>query len=237
MITESKDDEIYIGKQAGAEILKEIKNAERSVKVVSPYLSPDYVKELVSLHKKGRAITLVTADNIEENSRYSDFRVSDLVEKKEIFDEGLSKERKNGMLYSFLGTIISLMATFFSFLLPLLLYPSVILLLGSLMFSYYYYSIQTSKLTYTPLFRIKVFDSRSGEKPFSTELIHSKIFIIDEKVCFLGSVNFTYSGFKTHYETAIKVKDLKAVKDISKEVEALYNSKELRSKPVEEWMR
>ena len=88
---------------------------------------------------------------------------------------------------------------------------------------------------YKPIFRIKVFDSASGKNPRSTELIHSKIFVIDEEIAFLGSVNFTYSGFKTHYETMIKVEDSKAVKDISQEVERLYNSKDLREKRVEEW--
>ncbi|MDO8459875.1 MAG: phospholipase D family protein [Nanoarchaeota archaeon] len=86
------------------------------------------------------------------------------------------------------------------------------------------------------MFRIKVFDSKSGKRPYSTELIHSKIYVIDEEVAFVGSANFTYSGFKTHYETMIKIKDKKAVHDISKEIEDLYNSKELRVKEIKEWL-
>jgi len=44
MRTTSNKSHIYIGKQAGLEIIKEIKNAKKSVKIVSPYTSPDYVK-------------------------------------------------------------------------------------------------------------------------------------------------------------------------------------------------
>ena len=61
-----------------------------------------------------------------------------------------------------------------------------------------------------------------------------KIFVIDEEIANLGSANFTYSGFKTHYETVIKVFDKNATIDISKEVEALYNSNDLRTKEFEE---
>ncbi len=64
--------------------------------------------------------------------------------------------------------------------------------------------------------------------------MHAKIFVIDDKIVFLGSANFTYSAFNTHYETVIKVEDQKAIKDIIKEVEELYNSKELASISINE---
>ena len=46
MITSSNRNHIYIGREAGKEIHEKIKNAKKSVKVVSPYLSPDYIKDL-----------------------------------------------------------------------------------------------------------------------------------------------------------------------------------------------
>jgi len=97
-------------------------------------------------------------------------------------------------------------------------------------------SISEYSIKLHPIFKIKVFDSASGKRPGSTELIHSKIFVIDEEVAFLGSVNYTYAGFKTHYETTIKVEDKNAVREISEEVDKLYNSGDLRGKSVEEWM-
>ena len=81
MDTFSSKNHIYIGREAGKEIHQAIKNAKKSVKIVSPYLSPDYLKDLVSLHKKGVKITLITCDKIEASS-YSDFKVSDLINKK-----------------------------------------------------------------------------------------------------------------------------------------------------------
>jgi phosphatidylserine/phosphatidylglycerophosphate/cardiolipin synthase-like enzyme len=234
MRTFSSKDSIYIGKNAGKEILGEIKNAKKSVKIVSPYTSPDYMKELISLHKKGVDVTLITCDNIETSS-YSDFNPSDLVKKEKIINPGAEKTKKSRLSYVIIPFGIFLMTLFFYFLslFPLLLILTGIFLITGFILVISYFFIETYSYKYDPLFRIKVFDSHSGKNPRSTELIHSKIFIIDESVCFLGSANLTYSGFKTHYETAIRIDDARAVSDISEEVEVLYNSEELRVKSVE----
>ncbi|MEK6848871.1 MAG: phospholipase D family protein [Nanoarchaeota archaeon] len=234
MITFSNKDHIYIGREAGKEIHEKIKNARTSVKIVSPYLSPDYIKELISLHKKGIDVTLVTCDKIGNNS-YSNFRPSDLIKKEKVLDEKAKKLKKflfNSFSWLFIIFVLFVIPSFiFSILFifaGIFLFASIIALFSSKFISDYSFK-------YEPIFRIKVFDSASGKNRRSTELIHSKIFVIDEEIAFLGSVNFTYSGFKTHYETAIKVEDWNAVKDISKEVESLYLSKDLKAKSVEEW--
>jgi len=236
MITFSNKDHIYIGREAGKEIYEKIKIAQKSVKIVSPYLSPDYTKELISLHKKGIKITLITCDNIETNS-YSDFKISDLV-KIEKVEESKSK-KLNKFLHQlvillFIGAIISAVS---SFVLPILIFLAGILFFASIIAVVYSESISDCSFKYEPIFRIKVFDSTTGKNPKSTELIHSKIFVIDDEIAFIGSVNFTYAGFKTHYETTIKVEDKKAVKDISEEVEKLYFSKDLKAKSIGEWIK
>ena len=237
METRSNKDSIYIGRFAGKEIHEKIKNAKKSVKVVSPYLSPEYIKDLIALHKKQVDITLVTCDRIETNS-YSDFKTSDLLKEEKIQDNEAVKSKKAVLFYLIIIFGVFLMnlllyIIFFSLLLIIL--TGISLIIGIILLISYFL-IETYSYKYEPLFRIKVFDSHSGDKPWSTNLVHSKIFIIDEEIAFLGSVNFTYSGFKTHYETTIKVEDLVAVHAISQEVEKLYSSSDLRAKSVEEWM-
>ena len=234
MITFSSRDHIYIGREAGKEIHEKIKNARTSVKVVSPYLSPDYIKDLISLHKKGIKVTLVTCDKVEYNS-YSDFRPSDLTKIEKVQNEK-AKKLKKSMFNSFIllftiSVLFAVLAFVFSMLFifaGIFLFVSIISLIFSKVISDYSFK-------YEPIFRIKVFDSSSGKNRRSTEHIHSKVFVIDEEIVFLGSVNFTYSGFKTHYETTIKVEDNNAVRDISQEVESLYSSNDLKAKSVEEW--
>ncbi len=234
MITFSSKDHIYIGREAGKEIHEKIKDAKKSVKVVSPYLSPDYINDLINLHKKEIKITLITCDKIENNS-YSDFRTSDLVTKEEIYDEKLGKLKKL-LFKSFIWLfILSTLISITTFIFPISIIPAGILLFLTLIAFISSWIISDRSFKYEPIFRIKVFDSKTGKNPRSTELIHSKIFVIDEEIAFLGSVNFTYSGFKTHYETTIKIEDLNAVKTISQEVERLYSSNDLKAKSVNEW--
>ena len=234
MITFSNKDHIYIGREAGKEIHERIKRAKKSVKVVSPYLSPDYLKDLISMYKKGIKITLITCDKIESNS-YSDFNPSDLIKKEKIYNDKAGKLKK--LLFKFFIQlfIISLFLAVSAFILPMLFIFAGILIIISIIILAYSISISDYLFKCEPIFGIKVFDSASGKNPRSTELIHSKIFVIDEEIAFLGSANFTYSGFKTHYETTIKVEDRNAVKDISEEVEKLYSSNDLKAKSVEEW--
>jgi len=235
MKTFSNKDYIYIGKEAGKEIHEKIKNAKNSVKVVSPYLSTDYIKDLINLHKKGVQITLITCDNI-ENSSYSDFKTEDLIKKEKVYNEKAGKLKKT-LFWVFIWLFISsVLFAILSFLLFPLFFVALILIFAGIILLISSNLISDSSFKYETIFRIKVFDSHSGKNPRSTELIHSKIFIIDEEIAFLGSVNFTYSGFKTHYETTIKVEDKNAVGDISEEVEKLYFSKDLRAKSVEEWV-
>ncbi len=236
MKTTSNKSHIYIGREAGKEIHETIRGAKKSVKIVSPYISADYLKDLVNLHKKGVEITIITCDKISDSS-YSEFRVSDLIRKEKIINNDAIKTKKSVLSYAILAFGVFLASLLF-YLLSLsqlsVIFAGFLLVIG-VIFLISYFSISTTSYNYESIFRIKVFDSTSGKRPGSTELIHSKIFIIDEDVAFLGSVNFTYSGFKTHYETTIKVQDARAVKDISEEVEMLYNSKELKAKSVEAW--
>lgn len=237
MKTISNNDQIYIGKKAGAGLglLNIIRSAKKSLKIVSPYLSQSYLKDLVGLAKKGVKITLITADELQQGmGGFSDFKQSDIIKQRKIQDnEAIDKKRRIKRI-SFTGLLISLFFILGSILLPLLIIPTVIVILISLFGLMSSYFIKEYNYEYYSIFRLKIFDSSSGEKPRSKELIHSKIFIIDENLAFLGSANFTYSGFNTHYETLIKIEDKKAVEDISDEVEKLYNSTDLLSKSTDE---
>src|SRR3989338_2505688 len=238
MITFSSKDHIYIGREAGKEIHEKLKNAKKSVKVVSPYLSPDYIKDLINLHKNGIKVTLITCDNIETNS-YSDFKASDLVKTEKIENDN-SKRLKKFLFKSFIwllaGAIISAVT---ALIFPVLILFAGLLFLASIIAIAFSEGISdySFEIKYEPIFRVKVFDSTSGKSSKSTELVHSKIFVIDDEIAFLGSVNFTHAGFKTHYETTIKVEDKNAVRDISEEVEKLYSSKDLKAKSPEDWVR
>ncbi|MEK6859691.1 MAG: phospholipase D-like domain-containing protein [Nanoarchaeota archaeon] len=232
MQTTSNDSIIKLGRGVGMEILNAIKNSKSSVKIVSPYLSPDYIKELINLHNKGVEITLITCDNLETN-QFSDFKPSDIIKKEKIQDKKLKSLKKHIYFYSFILFLVSIVSfAIISITIPLLLFIPITLSVIALILFVTAWIINDFNYgsNYHPIFRLKIFDSKSGINPQSTNLIHAKIFLIDNQILFLGSANFTYSAFKTHYETVIRVNDEKAIKDIDDEIENIYNSKELKEK-------
>ena len=56
--------DLYIGK-AGKKLLLYIKKAKESVKIISPYLSPFLIKELLDIFVKGVGIQIITTDGVE----------------------------------------------------------------------------------------------------------------------------------------------------------------------------
>ena len=247
METFSNHNEIALGRGYGLEILKAIKNAEKSVKIVSPYLSASYLDELVKLSNKGVKITLITSDNLTEGQNtFSSFKDSDIIKQEKIQNPNVKnpnakRQKQKLQSLSLICFLISITTFVFSAFLNLLIYPAIILaFIGAIALAYSYFFENYSykyHYKYYSIFRLKVFDSASGPNPQSTNLIHSKIFIIDEKTAYLGSANFTYSGFKIHYETVIKIKDPKAISDISQEVEDLFISTDLKAKSIDYWGR
>ncbi len=65
--------DVYIGTGAGKKLMDEIENAKRSVKIVSPFLSPFLVKRLIRLHSKGIEVQLITTDTIKDFYGYREF--------------------------------------------------------------------------------------------------------------------------------------------------------------------
>ena len=69
MYTKSKYTGIYIGRNAGKYIDESLDNAKQRVKIVSPFLAPQYIKKLVHLKERGVEVTLITSDELEESKK------------------------------------------------------------------------------------------------------------------------------------------------------------------------
>lgn len=236
MRTHSGQDTIYIGRNAGEEILQKLKGATREIKIVSPYLTASYIEELVALQKRGIKVTLITSDNLEQgDGNYSDLTHTDIIKQKRIVHERLKERRDTGVMWSAISYVLVLPFIFFSIYLAIL---SAILSTVALIT---FYTTKIYSYEYYSIFRLRVFNSYYGNRDLrerrGTHLVHSKVFVIDDRIAFVGSVNFTYSGMKNNYETAVKVEDRHAVHKISREVDDLFNSKSRNFKPISEWGR
>lgn len=63
--------------------------------------------------------------------------------------------------------------------------------------------------TYEQVFPLRVLLSRNNG---ASTTLHSKVYIIDDRIAYLGSLNFTKSGTQSNYETRIRTTEQAAVK-------------------------
>lgn len=238
MRTHCCSDSIYLGRKAGARLLSDIRNAKHSVKIVSPYLSPGYVEELVALSRRGIEVTLITSDTIPEgDGSRSTLRHRDLISQERITDTEAQRKRAQGLRYAKLSFLLPIAC----FLLPLEPALSWTLALLSLLASSAaylgYHGIRIYSYRYHPLFNLRVFHSPYNSTVRGEYLVHSKVYVIDNRIAYVGSVNFTGISLWQNYECISRIEETGGVRRISEEVDDLFDSRQLYSRPIGEWGR
>ncbi len=79
--------------------------------------------------------------------------------------------------------------------------------------------IRVFTYSYKSLFHLMILVSPYTDKIVKNQLfLHSKVYIIDENIVYIGSLNFTNAGQKYNYESCIKVQDEQLVQEIEKEI-------------------
>ncbi|MFC4094865.1 phospholipase D family protein [Euzebyella saccharophila] len=224
-----------MGTGAGTKLLKEIGNAQRSVKISSPYLSPKMVDELVWLHKKGIKVTLITSDKFDIRSYRQERSIQPLVVQNRHLDESANRIRNRWLFTQKVLIVGSIVLTLFLVVLSIFSYDSAYIYglgIALLLFLCSRYARRKTKhikiylYTYSSLFPFKVFVAPDSYQ-INDMFIHGKIYIIDGHTAYLGSLNFTESGTKYNYETRIRVTDTEAVRKIEEEFDALYDHPDL----------
>lgn len=241
--------DIYIGKGAGKMILKDMLQAKRSIRVMSPYLSAGLIDILLERLRFGVHIELVTSDEIEDHP-HADKNCYHIIKQHKHVDEEL-KSKKQFLHWVGIGLMIV-----FGFLavmkLPDVLSPSIELpnilqfslfailaLIGRYIWKhadgirFWYYS-------YSSLFPIKIFYSYFSRKQHDRSKafnLHSKLYIIDDRIAYLGSVNFTRSGCSFNHETRIRITDPEAIHQLKEEFEELLSNESYNHRSVDEWGR
>lgn len=236
--------DIYIGKGAGKKLIDEISTAKRNVKIVSPYLSPILIKQLINLHKKGIKIHLVTTDNIEDYSGEHNKNIHELIHQKKVINkEALAKQDQwrsiaNLLLFIAIG-IIAILLIGAAVYQQLKLILGIVPIAGLLVIrNSYTEKIKKKRIyhyKYTQLFPFKVFVSQSSQGGSRNTFIHSKIYIIDDQIVYMGSFNFTASGIRDNYETRIRTADMQAVSKIVEEFNTLFYHSKLPERDIQFW--
>lgn len=85
-----------------------------------------------------------------------------------------------------------------------------------------YKRVKVYSYNYTQLLPYKVVLS-NDENGFGNNYLHSKIYIIDDKIAYLGSLNFTGGGTRKNHETRIRLHYSLSVQKIVEEFDYLMH--------------
>ncbi|MNR13014.1 Cardiolipin synthase [compost metagenome] len=100
------------------------------------------------------------------------------------------------------------------------------------------YKIKNKRIynySYSQLFLFKVYISPTNITNDSNTFIHGKIYIIDDEIVYMGSLNFTANGTKHNYETRIRTIDKIAVDKIIKEYNELFYNSGFPERNIQDW--
>lgn len=234
--------DIYIGTGAGKTLLHDMEEAQREIKIVSPYLSPSLVNELIYLHSQGKKINLITINDIEDTKEKEN--IKRLIKQTRLTDENAEELKRKWIQITRLISLIIIFITvstvaaysinhdlrYFYLIIPLTLF--------ALISRFYNIKIKELKIysyIYEPLFPFKVLiQPEEGNRSHRLNL-HSKIYVIDNQVAYLGSLNFTHYGTKSNHETSIRITDKNAILYINSEFDSLLNNDYYENRDLQEW--
>ena len=238
--------DLYIGKGAGKKLLNDLRNAKHSVKIVSPYLSPFLIKELIQMKRKGLDIALITTDSQSDFKNKNLKVLSQVIQQKRetnwtaIQERNRWKDTYKTLAYITLAVGVAFLVIAYQFNWQTKsafgILPITMLLLSM---AYYRKKIQHKRIYsywYDAMFPLKIYKTRTSDNQLST-FIHSKIYIIDHKIAYLGSLNFTASGLQYNYESRIRTEDTKAIEELLWEFHQLINNHQLPEMNHQEWGR
>ncbi|MFC4268917.1 phospholipase D-like domain-containing protein [Polaribacter marinivivus] len=235
--------DIYIGKGAGKKLLNDIRNAKQSVKIVSPYLSPFLISELINFRKRNLEVVLITTDNLEDFYGNHEKNIHKLIIQNRNTDkEAVEKREKwkdlsKRLTYIGIGVLLILIGLAYYIRELKVAFGLIPILVIFLIIKLYKNKIKNKRIYsywYSQLFPFKVYMSPDSTEESDT-FIHSKIYLIDNKIAYLGSLNFTSSGTKYNYETRIRTEDKNAIEKIKEEIHNLLNHSHLPERDIQIW--
>jgi len=230
--------EFYLGQNAGTELLQDLQRARRSIVVVSPYTTPEFLERLSERQAAGVHITLVTTTEAGRSVGPA------LVEQTRHTDHRAMERRTNGMRAAVgIMTVMGAVALWFVAQQQWLESAAAILILAAAGFGYkraeemrvfsysYRYPYPTVRVFESPYGR-----SHPGQNP-RRMTVHSKAYVIDEQVAYLGSLNFTSSGMTHNYESCVRFTEPAAVHRILAMIDSLCTSDWWETRDAAAWGR
>lgn len=240
--------DVYIGTGAGTMLNKTIDKAKKSIWVVSPYLSPSLIEKLLAKQNEGVEVRLITScDSMKHAKSLVEKHEAKptTAPPKPVASSGHQPQVSHrphplAKAMGYLAILALLVGGALAFWGQYAW--AGLALLGAVAFAWgkerlgkkgvetntnnqspsqpQQWGYSSKEPNYKAKLPFKVFRKNDKNKDY----IHSKMYVIDDAVAFLGSLNFTYDGTKNNHETRIKLTEPAVVAKIKQEIEDLYNS-------------
>ncbi len=200
------------------------------MKVFSPYVSYSFLDLLVDKCSRNIDVSMITTSEAVNNGFYKK-----LINQHRHAREDALQKRKQGRLVTLtLGLVFLLLfgASFnfefgsFQIAEHFIRWRWAFLAASVLSFIVrnFYGKIRIYDYTYSQNLRFAVVVSPNEVKADEAYLAHAKYYIIDDEIAFLGSLNFTYSGFNKSYESCVRIQDGKVIEKLNSEFEWMFSN-------------
>ncbi|MCV6631560.1 MAG: phospholipase D family protein [Flavobacteriaceae bacterium] len=221
--------DLYVGVGAGRKLMREMHAAKKSIRIVSPYISEELIDVLLLIEKPDLEISLYSMGSKNLYYGKGDTAIKKLIVQEQQLDETAQKTRNQWIRWlrrSYWIQLIGFMlwvAVFWKlkdlqWLLALWIFPCGgifqlllwIKIVKKTIYNYHY----KKRFPFTIFFMDDI--------NLSPHIyVHSKIYIIDESIAYIGSLNLTKNGMGLNHETRVRSTDAKVVKALCKSIEEL----------------
>lgn len=226
--------DIYIGTGCGAQLIEAIDSACKSVDIVTPYISIELLNKLLKLAENSIKVRIIAGDSyhgfggIISKDRHT---ASVLIRQEQHTDDDEQKrwvKLKRAEKYFWYGSFVLSAALAVGWLATHTLHfvwgiPALLIFLAvAIKKRLAAASTRVFSYTYVEPISFKVFEEYKRNSNSRATTIHSKIYVIDEKIAYLGSLNFTASGTEHNCETRVKTTDEGAAAAIMQDIDRLF---------------
>lgn len=217
--------DVYIGTGAGSQLLSDIRGAEHRIRIMSPYISPREMQLLSDQAGNGCKVDCIATIDLQQ----FDWRQSETA-RNVIAQERTPRPALLTVFRGLLGLAAALTVAAVAGL--VLLFARLELLLGIELLQPLWVSfpvviggaiaaygiarlIPVHRYRYSNRFPVK-FLVKNGGGTDATPFHHVKLYLIDERISYLGSLNFTDAGLQTNVESCMRSTDEELAAELSR---------------------
>ena len=229
LISESEAVEVYIGQNSGRQLQRDIENAKSEVLIISPYIDETKLDDLIKLKNRNINVRLAFSSLRKEQKNNI---LQKLIQQNKYTDT-VKQERvkKQAKLYNYLTTtsfvlgICALILSVFEISNSKIFVSCLLILIVFFALSQWFKKkkkqIEKTGI-YTYDYSAKINFKYLSNYFNKDKFVHSKIYVIDRKVAYLGSLNFTNDGFSSNFETRIRITHEDKIKELVEFVNNIF---------------